>query len=123
MGFPLWGQDLTDATTPIEAGLGWVVAWDHEFVGREALVAIQDQPPSRLVAFTTEGRAIPRHGYGVRTDTGTGEVTSGNFSPTLGHGIGLAYVAPPPASGEGLTVEIRGKDVKGTIVELPFLKR
>lgn len=123
MGFPLWGQDLTEATTPIEAGLGWVVAWDHDFVGKDALEAIKEHPPSQLVAFTTEGRAIPRHGYSVRTNTGSGEVTSGNFSPTLGHGIGLAYVSPPPTEGEGLTVEIRGKDVPGTIVDLPFLER
>jgi aminomethyltransferase len=123
MGYPLWGQDLTDTTTPIEAGLGWVVSWEHEFVGKQALEAIRDHPPSALVAFTTEGRAIPRHGYPVTTTTGSGEVTSGNFSPTLGHGIGLAHVTPPPRDGETMTVAIRGKDVPATIVDLPFLDK
>jgi aminomethyltransferase len=123
MGFPLWGQDLTESTSPIEAGLGWVISWDHDFVGKDALERIKEMPPSKLVAFVTEGRAIPRHGYAVRTDTGSGEVTSGNFSPTLGHGIGLAYVSPPPSDNEELTVEIRGKDVTATIVDLPFLPR
>lgn len=123
MGFPLWGQDLTESTSPVEAGLGWVVAWDHDFVGKDELERIKADPPSKLVAFTTDGRAIPRHGYTVETESGTGEVTSGNFSPTLGHGIGLAYVSPPPAEGERMSVEIRGKAVPATIVELPFLNR
>jgi len=123
MGFPLWGQDLTEATTPIDAGLGWVVSWDHDFVGKEALVDIRENPHSELVAFKTEGRAIPRHGYRVQTESGSGVVTSGNFSPSLGHGIGLAYVSPPPSASETMTVEIRGKDVEATRVTLPFLKR
>jgi len=123
MGYPLWGQDLSADTSPMEVGLEWVVAWDHDFVGRDALRRIKEHPPSKLVAFTTEGRAIPRHGYAVRTTTGEGMVTSGNFSPSLGHGIGLAYVTPPPSEDESMTVVIRGKDVEATIVELPFLKK
>ena len=123
MGFPLWGQDLSDSTTPVEAGLSWVVAWDHEFVGKTALEAIRANPPSRLVAFTVEGRAIARHGYEVRTDSGAGVVTSGNFSPTLGYGIGLAYVSPPPNEGETMSVSIRGKAVPAHIVTLPFLPK
>jgi len=123
MGYPLWGQDLDPSTSPIEAGLGWVIAWDHEFVGRDALVRHRDDPVKALVAFTTEGRAIPRHGYPFRSVTGEGSVSSGNFSPTLGHGIGLAYVTPPPGVDESLTVEIRGNQVPATRVELPFLDR
>jgi aminomethyltransferase len=123
MGFPLWGQDLGETTTPVEAGLSWVVAWDHEFIGKSALETIRGNPPSRLVAFTIEGRAIARHGYGVRTDSGRGEVTSGNFSPTLGYGIGMAYVSPPPMGGESMTITIRGKDVPARIVNLPFLAK
>lgn len=124
MGYPLWGQDLDATTTPLEAGLAWVVGWDHDFPGRDALVAQRDAGVDRrLVGFTTEGRAIPRSGYPVRTDTGAGAVTSGNFSPTLGHGIGLAYVSPPPHPGSTFEVEIRGKAVPGTIVDLPFLPR
>ena len=123
MGYPLWGQDLHENVTPLEAGLGWVVDWSHEFVGREALAAIRDDLPSQLVAFTTEGRAIPRQGYAVTTATGSGTVTSGNFSPTLGHGIGMAYVSPPPGPGEEMTVAIRNKEVPAQIVSLPFIDR
>ncbi|GMR03105.1 MAG: glycine cleavage system aminomethyltransferase GcvT [Acidimicrobiia bacterium] len=123
MGFPLWGQDLTADTSPLEAGLGWVVSWDHDFIGRDALEAQRNSLDKRLIAFTTEGRAIPREGYPVTTDSGMGTVSSGNFSPTLQRGIGMAYVAPPPDSDESLTIEIRGKQVPGTIVDLPFLDR
>ena len=123
MGYPLWGQDLDPSTTPLEAGLGWVIAWEHEFVGRDALERQRDAIPRRLVAFTTEGRAIPRGGYAITSDTGAGAVTSGNFSPTLGHGIGMGYVAPPPADGERLLVEIRGDQVPATEVPLPFIER
>jgi aminomethyltransferase len=123
MGYPLWGHDLDSTTTPLEAGLGWVVAWDHEFNGRAALEASADATRRALVAFTVEGRAIPRHGYPVHTTSGTGTVTSGNFSPTLGRGIGLAYVAPPPSAGETITVEIRGREVPARLVDLPFLDR
>lgn len=123
MGYPLWGHDLDASTTPLEAGLEWVVAWDHDFVGRSALEAQRNDLPKKLTAFTTEGRAIPREGYEVLTDSGSGRVTSGNFSPTLGHGIGMAYVSPPPQPGESMTIEIRGKQVPATIVDLPFLDR
>lgn len=123
MGYPLWGQDLDETTTPLEAGLGWVVAWDHDFIGLGALTDQRGNLTRKLVAFTTEGRAIPRHGYPVTTTTGSGSVTSGNFSPTLQHGIGLAYVSPPPSSDEELTIEIRGKHVSATRSKLPFIER
>lgn len=123
MGYPLWGQDLHEDVTPLEAGLGWVVDWDHEFVGKEALAAIKNNLPSQLVAFVTEGRAIPRPGYRVTTTTGTGTVTSGNFSPSLGHGIGMAYVRPPPGPDETMTVTIRNKEVAARIVTLPFIDK
>jgi aminomethyltransferase len=124
MGYPLWGQDLDEETTPLEAHLGWVVAWDHDFVGKTALEAQRDGGlPKAQVAFSTEGRSIPRHGYRVRAGLSTGTVSSGNFSPTLGHGIGLAYVTPPIEADATLEVEIRGKWIPTTIEALPFLKR
>lgn len=121
MGYPLWGQDLDAETTPLQAGLGWVVSWDHDFVGKHALEASRNEPDKALIAFTTEGRAIPRHGYPFRSETGSGFVTSGNFSPTLGHGIGMASVSPPPGVDEQLVVEIRGKDVVATRTAAPFV--
>ena len=123
MGYPLWGQDLGEDTTPLEAGLGWVIAWDHDFVGQEALERQRGNLTKELIAFTTEGRAIPRHGYNVTTSTGSGTVTSGNFSPTLQHGIGLAYISPPPMAHDELTVEIRGKSVPALRSSLPFIER
>ncbi|MEN8113137.1 MAG: glycine cleavage system aminomethyltransferase GcvT [Actinomycetota bacterium] len=124
MGYPLWGQDLDEETTPLEAGLSWVVAWDHDFVGRDALIEQRDQGIAKtLIAFATEGRAIPRAGYAVRAGSSTGSVASGNFSPTLGHGIGLAYLSPPPPEGAEFEVEIRRSWVPATIEELPFLQR
>lgn len=123
MGYPLWGQDLGPDTSPLEAGLGWVVAWDHEFVGREALEAQDGSLEKQLVAFATEGRAIPRIGYNVAAGPSQGTVTSGNFSPSLQHGIGLAYLSPPPDEDAQLTVTIRGDAVEATRVTLPFLDR
>lgn len=104
-GLPLWGQDLTEETTPLQAGLGFVVAWDHPFVGREALKAERKAPRRELVAFTTDSRQIPRTGNPLRADTSTGWVTSGNFSPALEAGIGMGYLEPPTAA--SVEVEIR----------------
>lgn len=123
MGYPLWGHDLDAETTPLEAGLGWVVSWGHDFVGKRSLVAQKDNLERKLIAFSTEGRAIPREGYQVTTDSGSGTVTSGNFSPTLQHGIAMAYVSPPPSPDESITVEIRRKAVPGEFSSLPFIER
>ncbi len=124
MGYPLWGQDLDKDTTPLEAGLGWVVAWGHEFTGRAALVRQREAGvPRSLVAFQTEGRAIPRHGHRLRSGRSDGVVTSGNFSPSLRHGIGLGYLEPPPEEGTDVQVEIRGRWVEAERVDLPFLDR
>lgn len=124
MGFPLWGQDLDRDTTPLEAGLEWVVGWDHEFVGRDALVHQKAHGLSKsLVGFQFEGRTIPRHGYPIRSGSSSGLVASGNFSPTLQCGIGMGYLSPPPSPAAGIEVEIRGVWHQGSIVEPPFLDR
>lgn len=123
MGYPLWGQDLGPDTTPLEAGLGWVVSRDHDFVGRSALETQRGHLGKKLIAFTTEGRAIPRHGYPVVAGESRGLVTSGNFSPTLQHGIGMAYMSPVPPDDADIFVVIRGKDVPATRCSLPFLKK
>ncbi len=123
MGYPLWGQDLDPGTSPLEAGLGWVVAWDHQFVGMHALEIQRNALGKELIAFTTEGRAIPRSGYALAAGESHGAVTSGNFSPTLQHGIGLGYLSPPLPPTERVSVTIRGREVPATRVALPFLKR
>ena len=124
MGYPLWGQDLDEQTTPLEAGLGWVVAWDHDFVGREALIEQRDSGLGRTqIAISTIGRTIPRPGHAVRCGASAGMVTSGNFSPTLGHGIALAYVSPPLEGDVPVEVEIRGTWQPAQIEKLPFIPR
>lgn len=122
-GLPLWGSDIDETTTPIEAGLDFAVASGRSFRGSAALENRSlNAPGRRLVGFALEDRGIPRHGYRVRTPDGGGEVTSGNLSPMLDLGIGLAYVAPPPNPGESIEVEIRNRWVPGRIVEPPFHK-
>jgi aminomethyltransferase len=124
MGYPLWGQDLDERTNPLEAGLGWVVAWNHEFVGRDALVAQRERGlDKRLVGFVAPGRQVPRRGYPLRSGASNGAVTSGNFSPVLERGIGMGYVAPPIAAGDAVEVEIRGAWQDVEVVEPPFVTR
>ena len=124
MGYPLWGQDLDETTTPLEADLGWVIDWDHDFVGKGALESQRTGGvPKQLVAFACEDRQIPRQGHRLRAGDSAGTVTSGNFSPTLGHGIGMGYVSPPPAEGDLIEVEIRNDWVPADRVDPPFIDR
>lgn len=124
MGYPLWGQDLDETTTPLEADLGWVVDWDHDFVGKGALEAQRVNGIGRqLVAFSCEGRQIPRHGHRLRSGNAAGSVTSGNFSPTLGYGIGMGYVAPAVEAGAEIEVEIRDRWIPAEPVDPPFIDR
>jgi aminomethyltransferase len=126
MGMALYGNDLDDTTTPLEAGLGWLVKMKKgDFVGRDALVKQKENGLERkLVGFTTSERSFPRHGYPVFANgVPSGEVRSGTMSPTLGIPIGTAYV-PPASSAEGaeIEIEIRGKRVSGAVVKMPFYK-
>lgn len=121
-GLALWGQDLDETVTPLEAGLDFAIDWDHDFVGRPALDQQRETGLGKqLVAFITEGRLIPRHGHVLRSGDSTGAVTSGNYSPTLGHGIAMGYLSPP--NDDELEVEIRGTWHPVDRVELPFLSR
>lgn len=120
-GLPLWGADMDETTTPYEAGLGFAVSPDHDFVGGEALKRA-GEPTRGLVGFVLRDRGVPRHGYTVRTQEGGGTVTSGNMSPLLGKGIGLAYVSPKPAVGDEAEVEIRSRWIPAVIAKPPFHK-
>jgi aminomethyltransferase len=125
--YRLYGSDMDDETTPLEAGLGWVVKLDKgEFNGREALLAQKAKGPSkRLVGFTLTERGIPRHGYPVLLDgKPAGVVTSGTQSPTLKIPVGLAYLpAAAAAEGASFAVEIRGRPVAAKVVKTPFYSR
>ncbi|MFE0364445.1 glycine cleavage system aminomethyltransferase GcvT [Streptomyces griseoaurantiacus] len=131
-GMPLYGNELSTALTPFDAGLGRVVKFGKEgdFVGREALAEAAERaeqnPPRVLVGLVAEGRRVPRAGYPVLADgTVIGEVTSGAPSPTLGKPIAMAYVdAAHAAPGTaGVAVDIRGGHEPFEVVALPFYKR
>jgi glycine cleavage system T protein (aminomethyltransferase) len=127
MAYRLYGSDMDDSTTPLEAGLAWVVKLDKgEFVGREALLAQKAAGVAKkLVGFTLTDPGIARHGYPVLQDgRKVGEVTSGTKSPSLGTSIGLAYV-PTALAAEGSTfaVEIRGRPAAARVVKTPFYVR
>jgi aminomethyltransferase len=126
MGMALYGNDLDDTTTPLEASLGWLVKMKKgDFVGRDALAKQKEEGVKRkLVGFTTTERSFPRHGYPVfAKGKPSGEVRSGTMSPTLGIPIGTAYV-PPDSAAEGspLEIEIRGKRIAATVQKMPFYR-
>ena len=129
MGYPLYGQDLFEASTALEAGLGWAVAFDKgEFRGREALLRQRDEGlPSRLRGLVMDERGhIPRAHYPVFVgDQLVGEVTSGTFSPLLKKGIALAYLWPGDVVEPGASVEVdvRGRRGAATVVRPPFVDR
>jgi aminomethyltransferase len=125
-GLPLHGHELGFGITPLQAGLGWVVRFDKgDFRGRDALVAERDRGVSRrLRGLSVEGRQIPRQGHVVRrAGEPIGVVTSGNFSPTLGHGIALAFLPPDAADGDRVTVDVRERSVDAVVTKPPFVRR
>jgi aminomethyltransferase len=125
-GLPLHGHELGPGITPLQAGLGWVVGWDKgDFRGRAALEAERARGVQRrLRSLVVVGRQLPREGYTVLVDgKPAGEVTSGNFSPTLGHGIALAFLPPAVEPGARVEVDIRGRHVPAEVVKLPFVTR
>lgn len=125
MGYPLWGQDLDTTGSPLEAGLEWVVGWDHDYVGKQSLVLQRERGlTKRLIGFKFAGRTIPRHGHQIRSEQSEGTVTSGNFSPGLEAGIGMGYLTPPPPENAAtVEVEIRSEWHTAAIVDPPFIER
>lgn len=122
-GLPLHGHELGPGITPLQAGLAWVVRWDKgDFRGREALLVERENGPRRLLkGIAVEGRRPPRQGQSVLRDGAVvGVVTSGNFSPELGHGIGLAFVPPDVEIGQQLDIDARGSVMTATVVATPF---
>ena len=125
-GLPLHGHELGPGITPLQAGLGWVVGWDKtDFRGRDALAGERERGIARrLRGLAVEGRRPPREGSRVLRDGAeVGTVTSGNFSPMLGHGIALAFVPPKTAPGDALQVDVRGQLLDAQVVPLPFVRK
>ncbi len=126
MGYCLYGNDIDDTTSPIEAGLGWITKFTKDFINSEELKKQKENGPKRkLVAFELDERGIPRQGYDIVDENGKkiGEVTSGTMSPSLEKGIGMGYV-PTDIAGVGnkISIQIRKKAVSATQVKLPFYK-
>jgi aminomethyltransferase len=119
--YPLHGNDISPARTPIEAGLGWACALDKEFTGVDVLRRQKEMgTEEKLVAFVMEEQGIPRQGMKIEEG---GEVTSGTLSPMLDQGIGMGYVAAELAEpGTGITVDVRGRARRARIVKKPIYK-
>lgn len=126
MGYCLYGNDIDDTTSPIEAGLGWITKFTKNFTNSEALKAEKERGPEcKLIAFELNERGIPRHGYDIVDGHGKtiGIVTSGTMSPSLGKGIGLGYVPTIFTDiNSKINIQIRKKTIPATVVKLPFYK-
>jgi aminomethyltransferase len=127
MGFCLYGNDIDDSTSPLEAGLGWITKFTKDFTDKSVLEAQKKEGVKRkLVGFELIDRGIPRHDYTICDASGAviGKVTSGTQSPTLNKAIGLGYVPTALATpGSEIYINIREKLIKASVVKLPFLKK
>ena len=125
-GFCLYGNDINDTTSPIEAGLGWITKFTKDFTARPIIEGHKTNGVTRkLVGFTMVDRGIPRHDYKIQDADGKeiGIVTSGTQSPTLGQAIGLGYVTTDHAAeGSDIYISIRDKGVKAQVMKLPFVQ-
>jgi aminomethyltransferase len=126
MGFALYGNDIDDTTSPLEAGLGWITKFTKDFTNAENLKKQKEAGVNKkLVAFIMDGQGIPRGHYELVDAEGQkiGDVTSGTQSPSLGKGIGMGYVKSEYAApGTQIFVQIRGKNLPATINKLPLTK-
>jgi aminomethyltransferase len=126
MGYCLYGNDINDETSPLEAGLGWITKFSKDFVNSDALAKEKEQPlKKKLIAFELQERGIPRQDYEIVDGTGNkiGYVTSGTMSPSLNKGIGLGYVESTFSDpGSEIHIQIRKNTVKAKVVKLPFYK-
>ena len=127
MGFCLYGNDITDETSPLEAGLGWITKFTKDFTNSAALKSQKEKGVNRkLVGFKMVDKGIPRHDYPINDSTGNviGKVTSGTMSPVLGIGIGMGYVATAHAQpGSEIFIEVRGKNLKAQVQKLPLISQ
>ena len=129
MGFCLYGNDIDDTTSPLEAGLGWItkLGKDAEFVDKDFLAKQKEEGITRkLIAFEMVDRGIPRQGYPIQDAEGNeiGKVTSGTMSPSMKKAIGLGYVTKSNSAIESeIHIGIRNKAIKAQVVKLPFYKK
>ena len=126
MGYCLYGNDIDETTSPIEAGLGWITKFTKDFINSDALLKQKEEGVTRrLRAFELKERGIPRQGYEIVDENGAslGKVTSGTMSPSLKKGIGMGYVNSTHTKfGTEIFIRIRNKDIPAEIIKLPFYK-
>ncbi|HQZ78713.1 MAG TPA: glycine cleavage system aminomethyltransferase GcvT [Bacteroidia bacterium] len=124
MGFCLYGNDIDDSTSPIEAGLGWITKFTKDFTSKEIFAKQKAEGVAKkLVGFEMVEKGIPRHGYEIKDDTGVtiGHVTSGTQSPSLGKAIGMGYVLPGFSTiGSQFFIKVRDKLLQAKVVKIPF---
>ena len=124
MGFCLYGNDIDDSTSPIEAGLGWITKFTKDFTSKEIFAKQKAEGVAKkLVGFEMVDKGIPRHGYEIKDDTGStiGHVTSGTQSPSLGKAIGMGYVLPGfSAIGSQIFIKVRDKLLQAKVAKIPF---
>lgn len=123
-GMNLYGNDMDDSISPLQAGMGWTIAWqptERDFIGRSVLEAEKAEGNSpKLVGLVLEGKGIMRSHQKVITDEGEGEITSGTFSPSLQKSIAMARI--PQGKSDTCKVEIRNKEIPAKVVKLPFVR-
>ncbi len=126
MGYCLYGNDIDDTTSPLEAGLGWITKFSKDFINSEALAKQKEEGiTKKLVGFEVLEKGIPRQGYELKdaNDNVIGNVTSGTMAPSLDKGIGMGYVAKEFAKADTeIFVQIRKKQVKAKVIKFPFYK-
>lgn len=127
MGFCLYGNDIDDTTSPLEAGLGWITKFTKEFTNAANIKKQKEAGiTKKLVGFKMIDKGIPRHDYLIKDAAGNiiGKVTSGTMSPMLGIGIGLGYVATELSSpGSEIFIDVRGRALKAEVTKLPFINK
>jgi len=125
MGFCLYGNDIDDNTSPLEAGLGWITKFTKDFTNSAALKKQKEEGVKRkLVGFKMIDKGIPRHDYVIKdaAGNGIGKVTSGTISPVQGYGVGLGYVTTENATpGTEIFIDVRGKGLKAQVSKLPLI--
>ena len=124
-GFCLYGNDIDDTTSPLEAGLGWITKFTKDFINSENLLKQKEEGVTRrLVGFKMVDKGIPRHGYEIKDADGNviGKVTSGTMSPSLGIGVGLGYINKPHTkAGSEIFIAVRNREIKAEVSKLPLL--
>lgn len=119
----LSGTDFDGKQSTLETGYNWIINWNHDFVGKGALLRQKEEGGyPKLASILTEGKLIPRHGDSIRSNAGEGRVTSGGYSPILGKAVAMGYITPWARPDESVELTVRGRAVPGRVIKPPFIR-